>query len=62
MTLLYSGQWCCAFYIVTCLAILHCTAFLETAPLNATGCKIKDMIKPCKFGDAVKVHDVLFKF
>lgn len=46
---------------LSCLpAILHCTAFLETAPLNATGCKIKDIITPCTFGEAVKLQDMCF--
>lgn len=53
MVLLYCNLSCL-------LAILHCTAFLETAPLNATGCKIKDIIMHCMSGEAVKVHDICF--
>lgn len=59
-------QWlmvlCFYFVTMSCLlAVLHCTAFLDIAPLKATGCKIKNEMTPCTFGDAVKVHDVVFK-
>lgn len=43
------------------IAVLHCTAFLGTAPLNVTGCKIKDIIMSCTFGVTVKVHDMPLK-